>query len=150
MNKKPKMEGVNNYQSNRHLDKYNSLIKAIDDMKSKGLKLSKAELCKIAGVSNNYFSRYPDLNEAYYSAIGEVAKSKKINQTADSKDAIIISLKAAIVLKDKEIAKNKKSMIEHERIMASKDKKIATLESEVSSLKKQLEAAYNQTLNLRY
>jgi hypothetical protein len=124
----------------------NSVLNVLDEMKKTGIILNKSAICRKAGVSENYFSKHKELYKIYDNITNKSSNKRKIKQTDTSKDALIISLKSEIRLREIELNRLKKQINENTHYKQK-------YESEVIKNKKlenQLHTFYSESLDLDY
>ena len=132
-----KSKAMVDYQKSRSESKKAKVEATLDSLKKKKKIISKTEFCKMAGCSLQFLYKYPELNN-------EVDKfcnpsSKKINKNMESKDTIIMTLRAKIKMLEQENSALKKDSQYKERC--------EILEEKVKHLEEQLKNSYASNLD---
>ena len=132
-----KSKAMVDYQKSRSESKRIKVESTLDSLKKKKKSISKTEFCKMAGCSLQFLYKYPSLNNEVNRFCNP--SSKKINNDVESKDTIIMALRAKIKMLEQENSALKKDNSYKERC----DK----LEDKVAHLEEQLKNAYSSNLD---
>lgn len=130
------------YQKNKKSATRERVEKELAKLKRRKTSTTKSEFCKAAGITLQYLYKYPDLNDEVNKYCKPTSAKKKKNQTSETKDTIIITLRA-------EIRTLKKQIQEQEKDEKYKEK-YESAQREIKKLKMQLETAYASVLDSNF
>ena len=108
-----KSKAMVDYQKSRSESKKAKGEATLDSIKKKKKIISKTEFCKMAGCSLQFLYKYPELNNEVDRFCNP--SSKKINKSMESKDTIIMTLRAKIKMLEQENSALKKDSQYKER-----------------------------------
>lgn len=137
---KKNTSAMTDYNKERSHKKEQAVIDAINKLKKKEDLFSLSEICKEAGCSRQYIYKNPTLLELV-NKYRNVDTKKKV-QTKDSKDVLILSLRAEITTLKKEISSLKNN--------ENYKEKYENMKAENEKLKMQLEQAYKDNMNIDF
>lgn len=132
-----KSKAMVEYQKSRSESKKAKVEATLDSIKKKKKIISKTEFCKMAGCSLQFLYKYPELNNEVDRFCNP--SSKKINKNMESKNTIIMTLRAKIKMLEQENSALKKDSQYKERC--------EMLEEKVKHLEEQLKNSYASNLD---
>lgn len=111
-NKNPNTSGIVEFKKEQSIIKREAVLTALEEMKKRDENITKAEVCRLAGVSKTFLYAYPELVEKINQAIDKNNQKTRMNLknetfSNNSKDLLIDSLKRKIKTLEEENKKIK-------------------------------------------